>query len=191
MPKLSVQPAHCSLSTSPNLPRHIPAEYDVDASVVDEYSCKDPDGDDCLAYLDKAAELASKKILPSFDVQADNYYQWPEFVPSILLSCSSFNILITIFSHRQLQSIRGLSIDLATEEIYPPPLCHHAANRDRPLEWCTMSVVLRHRDDLNPNTAVVGYLTPLTHQCIFRMFLFHLLFLFKFSFIFFQTLFIV
>jgi len=148
MPKLSVQPAHCSLSTSPNLPRHIPAEYDVDASVVDEYSCKDPDGDDCLAYLDKAAELASKKILPSFDVQADNYYQWPD--------------------HRQLQSIRGLSIDLATEEIYPPPLCHHAANRDRPLEWCTMSVVLRHRDDLNPNTAVVGYLTPLTHQCIFH-----------------------
>ncbi|KAE9383033.1 hypothetical protein BT96DRAFT_930049 [Gymnopus androsaceus JB14] len=84
---------------------------------------------------------------------------------------SMFKLITTINGlsfHRQLQSIRGLSIDLATEEIYPPPLCHHAANRDRPLEWCTMSVVLRHRDDLNPNTAVVGYLTPLTHQCIFH-----------------------
>ncbi|KAF9040329.1 hypothetical protein BDP27DRAFT_1374457 [Rhodocollybia butyracea] len=149
MPK---RPAHRSRrARRPHvqLPCLIPQVYDFNSKISDEHTAKDPTADDCRDYDEKAWDLSAKNFLPAFDVQSDNYYQWSD--------------------SRQYQDIQSLGVELNAGRIYPPPLCHHASNRDRGFETCEMSVVRRHRDDLNNNHTVVGYLTPLSHLCIFHL----------------------
>lgn len=164
MPKTQ-RPRRSPRPQRPKLPCFIPEVYNLDMPIADEHACKDPDVDDSANYEEKALELSAKKLLPSFDVQADNYYQWAEFVS--LFSLFIF-MLTTISSWGQSCNIQRLGLGLASGEFYSPPLCHHAANRSRDTAWCEMSVVRRHRDDLNADTDVVGYLTPMSHRCISR-----------------------
>lgn len=141
MPK---RPAHRSRRAQRphvQLPRLIPQVYDFDSKISDKHTAKDPTADNCRDYAEKAWDLSAKNFLPAFDVQSDNYYQWSEFV---VFNFFSLNVpLLTCYiSSRQYQDIQSLGVELNTGCIYPPPpLCHHASNRDHGFETCEMSVV--------------------------------------------------